>query len=275
MRDLEGRVAIISGGSSGIGAALARAFARERVRVALLARREGPLRALAQELAAQGVEVLPIPTDVTQEEAVQAAVDRTVDRWGRLDIVVANAGQYVRKPVTAWTVEDFQRSCAVNFYGALHLVLAALPVLRRQREGHIVLMSSLDAKKGLPLDGPYVAAKYALSGIGGVMRQELRDEGIDVTVVYPGRVDTPMIANLKVPWISPKLPPEKVARAVLKAIRKRKAEVIVPWTGYLLYLDLLAPRLADYLVKKLGLSGEPHPASGPTHPPEAENGTHR
>ncbi|NPA06613.1 MAG: SDR family NAD(P)-dependent oxidoreductase [Chloroflexi bacterium] len=265
MRELRGRVALLTGGSSGIGAALARALVQEGVRVALVARREERLRALVASLQQQGGEAVAIPGDVTREEDMREAVAHTVDRWGRLDIVIANAGQYVRKPVVEWTVEDFRRSCAVNFYGALHLILAALPVLRRQREGHIVLISSLDAKKGLPLDGPYVAAKYALSGIGGVMRQELREEGIDVTVVYPGRVDTPMIADLKVPWISPKMPPEKVARAVIKGIRKRKAEVIVPWTGYLLYLDLLAPRLADFLVKKLGLSGEPEPRSSDEH----------
>ena len=251
-------VVLLTGASSGIGAATARALAREGARLSLVARRASALQALADELRRDwGAEVHWAAVDVTDPAQVQDWVHAAHAHFGRVDIAIANAGQYVRRPVTEWQVEDFRRALAVNFYGALHLILAALPFMQRQRRGHFVLVSSLDAKKGLPLDGPYVAAKYALSGIGGVMRQELAPLGIRVTVVYPGRVDTPMIADLEVPRISAKLPPEKVARAIVRGIRRNKAEVIVPWTGYLLYLDIVAPRLADYLVRKLNLAGRP------------------
>ncbi len=258
MTGLRDAVVLLTGASGGIGTATAHALARAGARLSLAARRREPLQALARELHARhGAAVHTATVDVTDEDQVRAWVQAAHQHFGRVDVVIANAGQYIRKPALQWQVDDFRRSLAVNFYGALHLVLAAQPIFQAQRHGHIVLVSSLDAKKGLPLDGPYVAAKYALSGIGGVLRQELADLGIRVTVVYPGRVDTPMIADLEVPWISPKLPPERVARAIVRGIRRNRAEVIVPWTGYLLYLDLIAPRLADYLVRKLNLAGRP------------------
>ncbi len=258
MTGLRDAVVLLTGASGGIGTATAHALARAGARLSLAARRREPLQALARELHARhGAAVHTATVDVTDEDQVRAWVQAAHQHFGRVDVVIANAGQYIRKPALQWQVDDFRRSLAVNFYGALHLVLAAQPIFQAQRHGHIVLVSSLDAKKGLPLDGPYVAAKYALSGIGGVLRQELADLGIRVTVVYPGRVDTPMIADLEVPWISPKLPPERVARAIVRGIRRNRAEVIVPWTGYLLYLDIIAPRLADYLVRKLNLAGRP------------------
>ncbi len=258
MTGLRDAVVLLTGASGGIGTATAHALARAGARLSLAARRREPLQALARELHARhGAAVHTATVDVTDEDQVRAWVQAARQHFGRVDVVIANAGQYIRKPALQWQVDDFRRSLAVNFYGALHLVLAAQPIFQAQRHGHIVLVSSLDAKKGLPLDGPYVAAKYALSGIGGVLRQELADLGVHVTVVYPGRVDTPMIADLEVPWISPKLPPERVARAIVRGIRRNRAEVIVPWTGYLLYLDLIAPRLADYLVRKLNLAGRP------------------
>ncbi len=256
MSRLRDAVVLLTGASSGIGAATARALARAGARLSLAARRGEALATLADELQqTHGRPVHWATVDVTDADQVHAWVQEAHAHFGRVDIAIANAGQYVRRPVLQWRVDDFRRAMAVNFYGALHLILAALPIMQRQQQGHFVLVSSLDAKKGLPLDGPYVAAKYALSGIGGVMRQELAPLGIRVTVVYPGRVDTPMIADLEVPRISAKLPPDKVARAIVRGIQRNKAEVIVPWTGYLLYLDLIAPRLADFLVRKLNLSG--------------------
>jgi len=109
--------------------------------------------------------------------------------------VVANAGAYIRCPIIELTIADLERSMAVNFYGAMYLVLAALPHMRERQSGHVVLVSTMDSKKGLPLDGPYVAAKFAMTGVGDVMRQELRQHGIAVSTILPGRVDTPMIAN--------------------------------------------------------------------------------
>ena len=250
------QVAIITGASSGIGRATALALAREGARVVLAARRRPALDAVAREVEAMGGQALVVPTDVTDRQQVTHLITRTLDTWGQVDILIANAGVYIRKPVRELQVEDVEKSMAVNFYGALYPVLAVLPHMLQRARGHIVLVTSMDAKKGIPPDAPYVAAKFALAGFGDVLRQELHGSGVGVTVVFPGRVDTPLIANLKVPWISAKIPPETVARAILRGIRRRQPEVIVPWQARLLiYAHTLSPRFADWAVRFFHLEG--------------------
>lgn len=246
----------MTGASSGIGRATALMLAGEGARVALAARSTTALHKAAQEIEALGQEALVVPTDVTRQDQVERLVAETLDRWKRIDIVVANAGVYVRCPVTELTVAEVERSMAVNFYGALYLVLAALPHMLRQQSGHLLLVTSMDGKKGLPPDAPYVAAKFALSGFSEVLRQELHGTEVHVTTVFPGRVDTPMIASLKVPWISAKIAPDVVARAIVRAIHRRQPEVIVPFQARaLVYLNTLSPRLGDLAVRVFHLEG--------------------
>lgn len=247
---------IISGASSGIGRALALAFAKEGARVGLAARREGLLQEVAQEIKEIGARPLVLPTDVTQRDQVREMVQTCLETWGVVDLVVANAGKYIRSPVKDLTENHIQQSLAVNFYGSMYLVLETLPHFVAREKGHIALMATLDAKKGIPPDTPYVVAKSALASLGGMLRQELRETGIEVTIIYPGRVDTPMIDDLKVPWISKKISPERVAQAVIRGIARNRAEVIVPWHGRLLgYINAFFPRLADSLVRLLRLEG--------------------
>lgn len=250
------KIAIITGASSGIGRATALALAREGVHVALSARREAELQSVAAEVRALGREALAVPVDVCRQDEVDRAVRLTLERWGRVDYAIANAGQYVRAPVSSATVADFQKAMAVNFYGALYLVLAVLPHLRSQGSGHIVLVSSMDGKKGVPPDSPYVASKFALAGFGEVLRQELHGTSVGVSTIFPGRVDTPMIDFLHVPSLSAKIPPDAVAAAIISAIRHRRAEVILPYQArLLLYVNSLSPRLGDWAVRSFHLSG--------------------
>lgn len=253
---LTDKFAIVTGASSGIGRATALALADEGAHVALAARTDPALQEVADEIQARGREALVIPTDVTRQEQVEHLVARTLDKWGRIDMLIANAGAYVRSPVRELTVEEVRRSMAVNFYGALFAVLAVQPHMLAQGSGHIVLVSSADAKKGLPIDAPYVAAKSALDGLGEVLRQELHDSGVHVTTIFPGRVDTPLLDDLKVPWISGKISPERVARAIVRAIRRRRPEVIIPArVKALYYLNVLSPRLGDWIARFLHLQG--------------------
>jgi len=125
-----------------------------------------------------------------------------------------------------------------------------------QKQGQIVLVSSLDAKKGLPMDGPYTAAKFAITGFFEVLRQELKGKNIYVCNVFPARIDTPMIEHIKVPSISAKIPAEKVARAIVRGIKKHKVEVIVP--GHLVFYSILnsiSPRFMDWIVRIFHLEG--------------------
>lgn len=253
------RVAVVTGASSGIGRATALLLARAGARLALVARREELLREVAREIEEMGREALALPADVTRAEEVERAVAQTVARWGQVDILVACAGAYIRAPVLQMTVADVEHSMAVNFYGVLHAVRAVLPHMVARRSGHIVIISSADGKKGIPPDGPYVAAKFAVAGLGDILRQELRPYGVAVTTIFPGRVDTPMIAHLRVPWISAKIPPEAVARAVLRALRRRTPEVILPFQVRLfVYLSAIFPSLGDWFTRQFHLEGWEH-----------------
>ncbi|MBI3943237.1 MAG: SDR family NAD(P)-dependent oxidoreductase [Chloroflexi bacterium] len=253
---LRDKIAIVTGASRGIGEATVLALARAGAHVALGARTAPDLERVAAEVHLAGRQALPVVTDVTKVEQVQHLVDQTLEQWQRVDILVANAGLYVRRPVAQVTVEDVEQAMAVNFYGALHAVRAVLPAMLSRRSGHVVLVTSMDGKKGLPQDAPYVAAKFALSGFADVARQELRQSGVHVTTVFPGRVDTGMVAHLKVPWISAKIPPEQVADSIVNALIHPQPEVVVPKLALaLVYINTLSPRMGDWFVRTFRLEG--------------------
>lgn len=256
MHTLEGRVAVVTGASSGIGRATALELARRGVSVSLAGRRSDLLDEVAAEIGVLGGSAMAIPTDVSSREAIDRLVESTLDHWGHLDIVVASAGQYIRSAVAELTAEDVSRSLEVNFFGVLHVLLASLPQMLAKGSGHIVLIASLDGRKALLLDAPYVIAKFALSGLGDVARLELAPHGIGVTTVYPGRVDTPLVADLEFPFVSPKFPPEKVAKAVVRGIQRNRPEVVVPaYYRALIVLNSLAPGLTNWAVRRLRLEG--------------------
>lgn len=250
------KVAIITGASSGIGRAIAWRLAQEGARVVLAARRQSALEEAAAQIEQLGGEALLAPTDVASQADVTRLIETTMQRFGRIDFVIANAGVYYRGDITTLSAEVFQQSLDVNFMGAVRPVLAALPHLQAQKSGHIVLMCSMDGKKGIRSDGPYVAAKYAMAGFGDVLRQDLHGTGVDVSIIFPGRVDTPMIDGLVVPGISKPVSPDLVAAAVLDAIRRRRPEVIVPYRARLLLVaHLVSPRLSDWAIRTLRLEG--------------------
>ena len=250
------KVVIVTGASTGIGRALALEAARAGARVVLASRNREALDSLADEIGGGPDRTLVLPTDVTQLEQVTALIERTQAEWGRIDVLIANAGLYVRGPVTTLTLADFETALDVNFYGMLRAVLGVLPGMLERSEGHIVLMSSVDGRKGLPLDAPYVAAKSAMRGFSSVLRQELHGTGVGLTIVYPGRVDTPMIDHLRFHPVSAKIPAEAVARATLAAIRHNRVEVVIPGLAWaLIFLDLLMPRVADWWVRFFHLQG--------------------
>jgi short-subunit dehydrogenase len=178
-------------------------------------------------------------------------------RFGRIDIAICNAGIYLRHLVREARLEEYEQCMAVNFYGTVRLVRAVLPHMLERRSGHIVVVSSVDGKKGLPLDVPYVASKFALVGFADVLRQELRGTGVHASTILPGRVDTPMIDHLKVPFVSAKISPERVAVAIIQAIRHKRAETIVPSFGprMLVIVSSILPRLGDWLVRIFRLEG--------------------
>ena len=250
------KVAIVTGASSGIGRATALALANQGALVALAARKGDALLEVAEEIKSQGKNAIVIPTDVTQRKQIEQMIQVVLDLWGRVDILVSNAGEYIRAPILDLDPAELQRSFDVNFFGGVYCIKAILPHMLDQKSGHIVVVTSMDGKIGLPPDAPYVSAKFALTGFCEVLRQEVKDSGISVTNILPARVDTVMIDHLKFSWISPKISPETVALAILDAIRKRKPIVIIPPRAkFLYYINVFAPSLSDRLSRYFHLEG--------------------
>ena len=253
---IEGKVAIVTGASSGIGEQTSILLAKNGAKVALVARQLDALERVERIISDAGGQAMSVVADVTDHDQVKKAINKVIDAWGKVDLLIVNAGAYIRSPIETLTISALQKSMAVNFYGGVYFILGLLPLMMEQRSGHIVVVTSMDAKKGLPLDAPYVAAKYAMSGLAEVMRQELKAYGILVTTVFPGRVDTPLIDNLEVPWISAKIKPIVVAKKIVDVIKRYRPEVILPrQAGLLYYVNVFSPRLGDYLVKSLRLEG--------------------
>ncbi len=262
MRSFQDKIAIVTGASRGIGRATALELAKIGAHIALVSRDKSALEEVEKEVRALGRKALVVPTDVTRQDQVREMVNETLSRWGHVDILVSNAGIYYHSTIFDLTAELMERSMRVNFLSHVYTVLAVLPHMLKRGKGHIVLVSSYAAKHGLVTDVPYAPAKFALTGFGEVIRQELYGTGVDVSTILPGRVDTDFVDDLEFPWVSPKMPPEWVSRAVVKAIRQRKAEVVVlhlhsKILHYLLntVLSEIFPRLVDRIAIFFHLEG--------------------
>jgi NAD(P)-dependent dehydrogenase (short-subunit alcohol dehydrogenase family) len=189
--DFRDRVVAITGGSRGLGLLIARELAAEGARLAILARDPEALDLARRELAALGGQrVLALPCDVRDRKECEWAVEAVVERFGRLDVLINNAGVIQVGPLEHMTVEDFEESLRVHFWGPLYLTLAARPHLRQRGEGRIVNIASFGGKVAVPHLIPYVAGKHALVGLSNGLRTELAKEGIYVTTVCPGLMRT-------------------------------------------------------------------------------------
>lgn len=256
MPELAWKVALITGASSGIGAATARALARERMRVALLARRKERLEALAEEIRRQGGEALVCPADVTDPAAGQVVVERVLGQWGRIDLLVNNAGQGLYAPFTVTTAEELRTLLEVNLVSVLTLTRAVLPAMLRQGSGHIINVSSVVGRRGMPFRSAYSATKFALVGLTECLRQELKGSGIHVSLVYPISTETEF-QDVEVKKIAPvRYGPvqsaSRVARAIVRCARRPRPEVYpYPPARILALLSALAPGVADWLLARL------------------------
>jgi len=254
VKDLNGKVIIISGASSGIGRATALALAKHHPRLILASRNQEALEKVAHEAQGMGSAVMVCATDVTDPAQVSQMVHQTLVEWGQIDLLITSNGQYVRGSIHETSALDMERSLQVNFLGCFHLTKAVLPTMLLQYSGHLIFISSMIAKKALPYDIPYVAAKYALSGYADSLRQELHRTGVSVTTIFPARVDTPFIQDLEIPWAARPDSPETVAKVVLRAIRSQKAEIILPTRANILhYLNVFSPKTADWAVRAFRL----------------------
>lgn len=185
-----GRVVLVSGGSRGLGLVLARELAAEGARLVLTARNEVELARAREQVLALGAEVAVVPGDMGDRQQAERAVEIAVNRFGRLDVLVNNAGLIQVGPLDNQTIADFERAMAIHFWAPLYLTLAALPHMRRARFGRIVNVTSIGGKVAVPHLLPYTASKFALVGLSDGLRAELAREGIRVTTVTPGLMRT-------------------------------------------------------------------------------------
>jgi clavulanate-9-aldehyde reducatase len=195
--DLTGRVVAVTGASSGIGEATALACARAGATVALGARRADRIDALADRIEAEGGRAIAVPTDVADEASANAFVQRAADEFGRLDVLVNNAGVMLLGPIEGAPTEEWRRMIDVNVLGLLYCTHAALPVMRSQGGGHIVNMSSVGGRVVGRYSGVYSLTKFGVGALSEVLRQECMDANIRVTLVEPGRVDTELRTHVR------------------------------------------------------------------------------
>lgn len=239
--------AVVTGGSSGIGAAVVRALVREGSRVVVVARRPAPLEALVAEL---GPAVIPLVADVADPRRAEAAVDQAHATLGRLDLVVANAGTGYNKPARELRVDHILDVLQLNVLGACATVTAAIPHLVAQGSGHLVGVSSLAGMRGLPTSAAYSASKAALSVFLESLRVELAPD-IAVTDVQPGFVDTPLTQKnrFEMPFL---MSSDEAARRILRGLERRKAVIAFPWpTATAMRLVASLPRpLYDWIARR-------------------------
>lgn len=248
-------VVIITGASSGIGEASARVLGQAGANVVLAARRLDKLEALAQEIQAAGSEALPVAADLSQLADIQHVVQQTLSKFGRVDVLFNNAGfgrlDWLENldPVT-----DIEAQYAVNVLGVVQMTRQVLPIMIKQKAGHIINMASVAGWVGTPTYTIYASCKFAVRGFSEALRREVAPWGIRVSVLYPGGVATEFGAQAghqrKTKITTPKwmvLTPETVGRAVVDLVQRPRANVILPWPfRFTVWLNQVFPGLVDW-----------------------------
>jgi NAD(P)-dependent dehydrogenase (short-subunit alcohol dehydrogenase family) len=237
----EGRVVVITGGSRGLGLVMARQLVREGARVCLLARDTEELDRASRQFP-HDAEVLTLRCDVRRRADVRHAMDRVLERWPAVDVLINNAGVIQVGPLEHMTPEDFENAMATHFWGPLHLMYECVPAMRRRRFGRIVNIASIGGRIAVPHMAPYSASKFALVGLSDAIRSELAQHGVRVTTVSPGlmRTGSPLNAEFKgqhqleYTWfaLSDSLPgvtisAERAARQIIEACRYGDPELTI------------------------------------------------
>lgn len=254
---------IITGASSGIGKWLALLLASQGAKVAIAARRAERLEEVAAECRSHGGEVLTVPMDVSNEAQCKDLVEKTVATFGRLDMLINNAGLAVVALLREYPdLHLFRHVMDVNFYGAVHCTYYALPHIM-QSKGRIVAVSSLGGKGGLPFNTSYTASKYALHGFYDSLRMEMHPHGVSVSVICPYWVVTefheayldkngqPRGKQGRALYTKKMMTAERCAAITLEAAYKRKRELLMGPGGLLVWLKLIAPNFLDRMAIKM------------------------
>ena len=228
MRELNDRVVIITGASSGIGRALALELARRGATLGLIARRKEALEEVASCARDAGADAAIGIADVADRSAVEGAIAQLVDALGPVHMMIANAGIDGTSSARNLDVDRVEQVLQINLLGALYSIGAVLPAMVARGSGRIVAVSSLAAWRGLPRSGGYCASKAGLTALMESFRIDLRGTGVGVTTIHPGFIRTPMTANspFPMPFL---MDVEPAARAMIRGILSGRSEVNPPW----------------------------------------------
>jgi NADP-dependent 3-hydroxy acid dehydrogenase YdfG len=225
--NIEGKVVVITGASSGLGEATARLLSAQGATVVLGARRADRLKSLADQLTGRGGKALAVTTDVIHSDQVKKLVDTAVQTYGRIDVMINNAGLMPQSPLERLKIEEWDRTIDVNIKGVLYGIAAALPHMKRQKAGHIINVSSVAGHKVGPGFAVYAATKYAVRALSEGLRQEIKPYNIRTTVISPGAVATELPDSVTDPATAERIqkfykenaiPAESFARAVAFAM---------------------------------------------------------
>jgi NAD(P)-dependent dehydrogenase (short-subunit alcohol dehydrogenase family) len=268
-----GLVAIITGGASGIGLATARTLHSKGAHVVLADINSSGLFQARDAISKQNSEaqgqILTITTDVTNESQVHDLMQQTTETFGHIELVVTCAGIGRGGAIDTFSASDMQTMMNINFMGTYHSVQAALPIMRQQKSGHFVFLSSVAGKFGVPLLSGYCASKWAVRGFASALRAELQGTGIGITTVYPAWVDTPMVKQeenaLDMIDIVVMLTPDQVASDILQAVTNDQRDLTLapnPDIAYILQIYKDDPEKAEKLLgeayyRRVHTSNEP------------------
>ncbi|HEV8283879.1 MAG TPA: SDR family oxidoreductase [Chitinophagaceae bacterium] len=200
--NIEGKVVVITGASSGLGEAAARHLSEHGAIVVLGARRVDRIQALAEELSKNGGKALAIATDVTRVEQVKALVDAAVQTYGRIDVIINNAGLMPQSPLDRYKIDEWNQMIDVNIKGVLYGIAAALPYMKEQKSGHIINVSSVAGHKVRAGGAVYAATKHAVRVISEGLREEVKPYNLRTTIISPGAVDTELPNTISEPDVA-------------------------------------------------------------------------
>lgn len=233
--DWSNKVVLITGASSGIGRALAVELAPRGAKLGLVARRKEVLDEIVAEIQSKrtvgsndAIDVVAIAADVTDRGSMRAAAEKIQATFGRIDLLIANAGIGVTNDGAELDAAKLADVMDVNVIGVANSVAAVVPEMVARGSGHLVVISSLAAYRGLPKSGAYCASKAAVSALFESLRLDLNPRGIDVTIIHPGFIRTPLTAGrqAQLPWL---LEVDDAARKIVNAIEARKKSYAFPW----------------------------------------------
>lgn len=247
VKDLSGRVALVTGASSGIGLETALLLAREGARVAVAARRMDRLERLAARIESEGGQAFAVQCDLAERDQVEAAADAVAAHWGPVDVLINNAGFGNPTPVVNESMDTIERMTRVNYLGAVCLTKAVLGPMIERGAGSIVMVSSVLGSVVLPSMSPYCATKFALNAFSEGLASELRGTGVSVSLVCPGAIRTEFFEQDA--WSGKAVggkptPPSRVARDILRAVRGGGLYVFTP--GYMRLFAWMVPALGPF-----------------------------